>query len=80
MALPSSGPLSLNQIHIEAGGSSGTLCSLNDADIRGIINKADQATNSILEYRGQSAEEQLTSGGTITVSYTHLTLPTNREV
>ena len=65
MALPSSGPLSLNQIHIEAGGSSGTLCSLNDADIRGIINKADQATNSILEYRGQSAEEQLTSGGTI---------------
>lgn len=65
MALPSSGPLSLNQIHIEASGSSGTLCSLNDADIRGIINKADQATNSILEYRGQSAEEQLTSGGTI---------------
>ena len=52
-------------MHIEAGGSSGTLCSLNDADIRGIINKANQATNSILEYRGQSAEEQLTSGGTI---------------
>ena len=65
MALPSTGPLSLNEIHIEAGGSSGTLCSLNDADIRGIINKSAGTTNSILEYRGQSAEELLTSGGTI---------------
>ncbi len=65
MALPSTGPLSLNEIHIEAGGSSGTLCALNDADIRGIINKSAGTTNSILEYRGQSAEELLTSGGTI---------------
>ena len=65
MALPSSGPLSLNQIHIEAGGSSGTLCSLNDADIRGIISKSAGTTNSISEYRGQSAETGLTSGGTI---------------
>lgn len=37
MALPASGnSLSLNQIHIEAGGTSGTLCSLNDSDIRGL--------------------------------------------
>ena len=34
MALPTSGALSLNAIHIEAGGSSGTQASLNDADIR----------------------------------------------
>tara|TARA_Y100000385_G_C13080000_1_gene633380 strand:+ start:868 stop:1899 length:1032 start_codon:yes stop_codon:yes gene_type:complete len=36
MALPTSGAISLNAIHIEAGGSSGTLCSINDADIRGL--------------------------------------------
>ena len=37
MALPTSGnSLSLNQIHIEAGGSSATTCSLNDSDIRRI--------------------------------------------
>ena len=65
MALPSTGPLSLNQIHIEAGGSSGTLCSLNDADIRGIINKSVNTSNAISEYRGQSSEFVLTSGGTV---------------
>lgn len=36
MALQSSGQISLNDIHIEAGGSSGTLCSINDSDIRGL--------------------------------------------
>ena len=65
MALPSSGSLSLNQIHIEAGGSSGTLCSLNDADIRGIINKSANTSNAFSEYRGQSAETVLTSGGNV---------------
>ena len=65
MALPSTGPLSLNQIHIEAGGSSGTLCSLNDADIRGIINKSVNTSNAISEYRGQSSQFVLTSGGTV---------------
>tara|TARA_R100001510_G_scaffold56552_1_gene62355 strand:- start:2538 stop:3515 length:978 start_codon:yes stop_codon:yes gene_type:complete len=65
MALPSSGSLSLNQIHIEAGGSSGTLCSLNDADIRGIINKSANTLNAFSEYRGQSAETLLTSAGNI---------------
>ena len=63
MALPTSGPLTLDQIHIEAGGSSGTLCSLNDADIRGIINKSVNASNAFSEYRGQSAETSLPTGG-----------------
>ena len=40
MALPASGTISLNQMHIEVGGSSGTLCSINDADIRGLIGKS----------------------------------------
>ena len=65
MALQTSGPISLNDLHVEAGGSSGTTCTLNDADIRDIIGKASGATNSLFEYYGQSSEEQLTSGGTI---------------
>tara|TARA_R100001509_G_scaffold27323_1_gene14282 strand:+ start:537 stop:1061 length:525 start_codon:yes stop_codon:yes gene_type:complete len=55
MTLPSSGSLSLNQIHIEAGGSSGTICTLNDEDIRGIIGKTINTSNSILEYYGASS-------------------------
>ena len=36
MALATSGLLTLNDIHQEAGGSSGTACTLNDTDIRGL--------------------------------------------
>ena len=36
MALPTSGALTLDAIHVEAGGSTGTTCSLNDTDIRGL--------------------------------------------
>lgn len=34
MTLQTSGAISLNQIHVEAGGTSGTQASLNDSDIR----------------------------------------------
>ena len=37
MALQTSGAISLNDIHVEAGGSSGTQASMNDSDIRGLI-------------------------------------------
>ena len=43
MALQSSGAISLNEIHIEAGGTTGTLVSINDADIRALIG-VDAAT------------------------------------
>lgn len=36
MTLQTSGSISLNEIHVEAGGTSGTTASINDADIRGI--------------------------------------------
>ena len=36
MATPASGTISLNQVHVEAGGSSGSQCSFNDSDIRSI--------------------------------------------
>ena len=34
MTLQSSGPISLNEVHIELGASSGTLLSMNDTDVR----------------------------------------------
>lgn len=55
MALQNSGAISLNQIHVEAGGTSGTQASLNDADIRGLIGKVSGASNSFNEYYGASA-------------------------
>jgi len=62
MPLPTTG-LSLNAIHVEVGGTSGTTVSLNDADVRGIgapdstyagadgINTTSGTTISIGEFR-----------------------------
>jgi len=55
MALPSSGTITLNEIHIEAGGSSGSLATINDADIRALIGKSAGATMSFSEWYGASA-------------------------
>ena len=55
MTLPSSGAISLNQIHVKAGGSNNTLCSLNDADIRAMIGKSSGAQNRFNDYYGISA-------------------------
>ena len=52
MALQSSGAISLNEIHIEAGGSTGTTATINDADIRGLISKSSEATMSFNEWYG----------------------------
>jgi hypothetical protein len=53
MPLPSSGSqISLNQIHVEAGGSSGSQAALNDADIRAMIGKSSGASNAFSEYYG----------------------------
>ena len=55
MALQSSGAISLNQIHVEAGGASGTTANLNDSDIRGLIGKGSGATMSFNEWYGASS-------------------------
>ena len=60
MTLQTSGAISLNQIHIEAGGSSGHSASLNDPDIRDLIDKASGATNSFNEYYGASSSVTFT--------------------
>lgn len=67
MALPTSGALSLNQMHVEAGGASGTTASLNDADIRGLISKGSGATMSFNEWHGASSsvDTQTVTIGTI---------------
>ena len=65
MALQTSGAISLNEIHIEAGGSSGTQVSINDSDVRALINKASGAQMSFNEWYGASAETVLTSAGTV---------------
>jgi hypothetical protein len=54
MTLPSTGALSLNQIHIEAGGSSGTTVSINDADVRSMISKSSETQMSFNEWYGAS--------------------------
>lgn len=61
MALQTSGAISLNQIHIEAGGTSGTTVSLNDSDVRGLtaasgytINATSGTTIAIGSFYGAS--------------------------
>ena len=55
MALQSSGQITLNEIHIEAGGASGTQCSLNDSDIRGLIGKSSGAQSAFSEFYGAAS-------------------------
>ena len=55
MAIPGSGAISLNDFHVEAGGTSGTQCSINDSDIRGLISKSSGAQMSFNEWYGASA-------------------------
>lgn len=63
MALQSTGAISLDDLHVEVGGTSGTTCSLNDADIRALINVGDSAGQSIQQYYGKSSETSLPTGG-----------------
>jgi len=55
MAVPSSGQISLNDFHVEAGGTTGTACNLNEADIRALIDKASGAAMNFAEWYGASA-------------------------
>lgn len=82
MALPSSGQLSLNQLHVEAGGTTGTQASMNDSDIRGLIDKGNQAQNKISEYYGASStpafsQDYSTQVGTSTNAAYYLKEPAN---
>ena len=79
MALPSFAAgvsLSLNQIHVEAGGTSATLASLNDTDIRGLtpaspqtINTTSESTVSFRNFYGASGVTLSTDVETLTAGF-----------
>lgn len=55
MPVPSTGPISLNDFHVEAGGTSGTQAAINDQDIRDLIGKASGVQMSFSEWYGATA-------------------------
>lgn len=65
MALQTSGQISLNDMHIEAGGSSGTEVSLNDSDIRDLVSASSGSEMSFDDWYGATAETVMTSAGTV---------------
>lgn len=68
MTLPSSGTITLDQIHVEAGGSTGTQCSINDADIRSLISASAGSTMSFSDFYGASSAPESPQTRTVTVS------------
>lgn len=63
MALQTSGQISLNDIHVEAGGASvsGTACNINEADIRGLISASSGAAMDFADWYGASASQDFTT-------------------
>ncbi len=55
MALQSSGQISLNEIHIEAGGTTGTEVTINDSDVRALISASSQSEIEIADFYGASS-------------------------
>ena len=55
MALQSSGAIALDDMHVEAGGTTGSNCTVNDSDIRGLIDASDGATTSFDDWYGASS-------------------------
>ena len=55
MALQSSGQISLDDLHVEVGGTSGTQCSMNDSDIRGLVSAAANSQMTFSSFYGASS-------------------------
>jgi len=62
MALQTSGAISLNDIHVEVGGTSGTLVSANDADVRGLTSVVSGASSTFSSFYGASNAHTITVG------------------
>ena len=73
MAVTSSGMIGLNEIHVEAGGSSGSACTIHDSDIRGLIGKSSGAYVAFSNYYGASSS---LDSITVTVGYKAALHPT----
>lgn len=54
MPLQSSGQISLDDLHVEVGGTSGTECSMNDSDIRGLIGLSSASQAAMSAFYGAS--------------------------
>jgi hypothetical protein len=69
--IPTSGTISLNQMHTEVGGASGSIVSINDADIRALISKGSGTTMSFTEWYGASSsiDTQTVTVGLYTVTF-----------
>lgn len=69
--IPTSGAISLNQMHTEVNGTSGSIVSINDADIRALISKGSGATMSFNEWYGASSsiDTQTVTVGLWSTSY-----------
>ena len=71
MVLPASGQISINQIHVEAGGSSGSQVKLSDTDVKDLVG-ADNNNTALSDYYGASASNILTTlrigGGSTTTN------------
>ena len=74
MALQTSGAISINDLHVEVGGTSGTTASLNDTDIRALIGVGSGASNSIGSYYGASSN--IYQGTSLSITYGFSTLTT----
>lgn len=78
MGTPASGTISLNQVHVEAGGSSGTQASFNDSDIRSICASSSGSQFSMSSMYARAADfsfsgstgaySQTTTSGYITIT------------
>jgi len=64
MTTPTSGAISLNQIHIEAGGSSGAQVSLNDLDVRYLANFSSGATMGFNNFYNRTRYTVTSGSGT----------------
>ena len=71
MALQSSGQISLDDIHVEAGGTTGTQASINDADIRGLIGGTSESQMAFSDWYNVSSGASFV--GSATLSFGRLT-------
>lgn len=73
MALQTSGPISLDDIHVEAGGTTGTQAGINDTDILNLIGKSSATQMGFNEWYGASAGPTLK----YTMAATHISPTTS---
>jgi len=66
VALQTSGAISLNDIHVEVGGSSGSSVGINDTDVRDLTGVGSGGTSSFNSFYGKSA---INTAGPTTISY-----------